>query len=259
MMNEGHEVPRYTTIDLSSSDEYNRIDKIHQLLHHLHEYHLAVRKRTELLLYMLLVVMYFGVSAALLGANFYDQTVIEKNYLLPFHMAEFWSQFIFAILEAFILVAANILDVGTIGKFSQLMLVALNIVLTLVGALLYTFSPLLFERPAHYIEYVVQITLTLANFIFIFQIDCKTINWRRFRVIEILVATVLLILGILKLFLFIPVIHTSISPERSSHFFEFIGEMGNAMFAFSFAFLLFLDLKNVEKQHNLDLNSAGIN
>jgi hypothetical protein len=229
-------------------------DKIHRLLHHLHEYHLAVRQRTELLFYILLVVMYFGVSAALLGANFYDQVVIEEHYLLPFHLAEFWSQFLFSILEAFILVAANILDVGTVGKFFQLLLVALNVILTLIAALLFTFSPLLFERPAHYIEYVAQITLTLANFVFIFQLDRKTIAWKRFRVVEIVVVSILLVLAIVKLLLFIPVIHTSIGPERSSHFLEFIGEMGNALFAFSFAFLLFLDLKNVEKKHDLDLN-----
>jgi hypothetical protein len=231
-------------------------DKIHRLLHHLHEYHLATRKRTELLFYILLVVMYFGVSTALLIANCLDQTVIEENYTLPFHLAEFWSQFLFAILEAFILVAANILDVGSVGKFFQLLLVALNVILTLVAALLFTFSPLLFERPAHYIEYAAQITITMANFVFIFKLgDSKSIKWKRFRVVEIVVVSILLVMAIIKLLLFIPVIHSDIGAERSSHFLEFIGEMGNAMFAFTFAFLLFLDLKNTEKIHDQDLRS----
>lgn len=78
-------------------------EKIHRLMHHLHEYYLSTRRRTELLIYMLLVLVYFGVSAALLGANMYDQEFIEANYILPFHLAEFWSQFLFAVLEAFIL------------------------------------------------------------------------------------------------------------------------------------------------------------
>jgi hypothetical protein len=237
--------------------EINGGDKIHQLLHHLHEYHLATRKRIQLLFYILLVVMYFGVSAALLGANCLDQAVIEEYYTLPFHLAEFWSQFLFSILEAFILVAADIIDVDTPAKFFQLLLVIINVILTLVAALLYTFSPLLFERPAHYIEYSAQITLTMANFVFIFKLgDSTSLIWKRFRVAEIVVVSLLLVMAIFKLLLFIPVIPIDMGPERSSHFLEFIGEMGNALFAFVFAILLFLNLKRVESQHDHDLHSV---
>ena len=58
---------------------------------------------------MLLILIYFGVATTLLAANFQPQEVIEEDFYLPFHYAEFWSAFLFTVLEAFILYTSDVL------------------------------------------------------------------------------------------------------------------------------------------------------
>lgn len=123
--------------------------------------------RTQLLLYMLLVIIYFGVATTLLGANFNSQEFIEENYFLAFHYAEFWSAFLFTLVEAFILVTAGVFGFKTKLQKVFLLLIAGNIVTSLVSALIFTFEPEHFERIAHYIEYGSQILVTSTNFVFI--------------------------------------------------------------------------------------------
>lgn len=63
----------------------------------------------ELLIYMILICIYFACVTTLLAANNFDQDFIEANYFLPFHYTEFWTAFLFTLLEAFILVSADVM------------------------------------------------------------------------------------------------------------------------------------------------------
>jgi hypothetical protein len=202
---------------------------------------------------MLLILVYFGVASSLLGANCLSQTVIESELYIPFHMAEFWSAFLFALLEAFILLASNVLSVESTWQKLQVLLVGFNVVATLTPALLFIYSSELLEVPAHYMEYGAQITIAATNFIFISQQVAGSSNsWRKFRVMEFVFAMVVFAMAILKLLFFVPLIEVEMEAERASHFFEFIGEMANSLFALLFAFLMFLDLERRIKEHKLD-------
>ncbi len=88
-------------------DQVDSANRIHHLLHHLHNFHQVSRRRTELLVYMGLALIYFAVATTLLAANFNDQEFIEANYFLAFHYTEFWSAFLFTLVEAFIFVSAG--------------------------------------------------------------------------------------------------------------------------------------------------------
>jgi hypothetical protein len=92
-----------------------------------------------------LTLIYFGVACTLFGANFSDQTFIEENMYLPFHYTEFWSAFLFTLLEAFILVSAGLFAFDSKSQRFFLVIIALNVVSSFVAALLFTFSPEHFE------------------------------------------------------------------------------------------------------------------
>lgn len=227
--------------------------KIHSLLHHLRDHQSSARRRVELLVYMFLIVIYFGILASLLGANFQPQSVIEETYFIPFHMLEFWGAFAFAVLEAFILVSIGVLDVE--HHWYAALLVAINICATLVAAILFSFDPEAYEFISHLIEYSAQITLTAANFLFIFLLPRQPTStlvqtWKRFRIVEIVVVACFMVVAILKFLVYLSVIVTDMEPERAAHFFEFTGEMANAVFAFVFAFLLYADFRAVEHAHD---------
>lgn len=226
---------------------------IHHLLHHIHNFHQIARRRAELLVYMALTLVYFGVACTLFGANFLSQDFIEANFYLAFHYAEFWSAFLFTLLEAFILVESGIFGVSSWMELAMLGVVGLNIVSSFVAALLFTFSPETFERPSHYVEYASQITVTLANFIFIARSPSrkklKSTKYRVWLAVQIAFASVLFVASIIKVLVFTSVIETAIEPERAAHFFEFTGEMVNSLWAFFFALTLFKKLAESQKDH----------
>ena len=198
-----------------------------------------------------LTLIYFGVACTLLGANFNDQEFIEEHYYLPFHYAEFWSAFLFTLVEAFIFVSAGVFGFTTWFQRIFMVIVASNVVSSLVAALLFTFSPEFFERPAHYVEYASQITVTLANFIFIFP------NRKSYKPLvfafSFVLACVLLVCAILKLIFYVDLIATEVGPERASHFFEFTGEMVNSLWAFIYALTVFMSLSASQERHSLNL------
>jgi hypothetical protein len=171
-------------------------------------------------------------------------------------MVEFWGAFIFAVLEAFILVSIEVLDPGK--NMLPALLIGINIIGTLVAALLFSFSPELYEVPSHFIEYGVQITITATDFLFIFLLPNMTDSpigklWTRFRVVEIVAVSIFLVASILKFFFYTGLIACDMEPERAAHFFEFTGEMANSIFAFAFAFFLYLDLQARQRQHDAEL------
>ncbi len=134
-----------------------------------------------------------------------------------------------------------------------MVVVASNIVTSFVAALLFTFAPEHFERPAHYIEYASQITVTLANFAFILPGYRET--KKSIFVVTVALQCALLASAILKLLFYTSVIYSDIGPERASHFFEFTGEMVNSMWAFIFAFAVFLRLTKSQELHDTSLKN----
>lgn len=225
-------------------------DKIHHMLHHLHNYHQTSRRRMQLLVWMGLALIYFGVATTLLVANFNEQDFIEENYFAPFHYTEFWSAFLFTLVEAFILVSADL----TFESWFEVLLVCVvgvNLVSAFVAALLFSFAPHLFERPAHYIEYASQITVTLANYVFIIR---GTADSTRLSIgLQMGFATLLLFMAIFKVLFYVEVFPVPMGGERASHFFEFTGEMANSMWAFIFALKQFVELSKVQRRHDTSL------
>ena len=124
-----------------------------------------------------------------------------------------------------------------------------NIGRTLVALILFCFNPTYWEVPAHWCEYVAQVCLTLADFYFVLhQFENKDNILYRFRVVEVVIVSLLTLAAILKLFIYGSVIVLSSHPEHDSHYFEFIGEMCNALFAFTFTYLIFLENNESLKQ-----------
>jgi hypothetical protein len=97
----------------------------------------------------------------------FSKAFIDETYYLPFHYTEFWSAFLFTLVEAVIFVSAGLFGFASGWQRFFLVVVALNVVTALVAALLFTFAPFHFERPAHFIEYSSQILVTSSNFVFV--------------------------------------------------------------------------------------------
>lgn len=197
-----------------------------------------LRKQWKLLLAMGLILPYVGLVTTLLCANNFDQdTVIETHYFMPFHMYEFWGGVYFALVEAYVLLVADD-SFRVMNSKSQSMLVhllSINIVSSMVAASLFTLNPEMFEVPSHYIEYSSQVTVTMldAFFILLPNRNSQENNGKR---VGSQVRTVLLIFLILmdfgKFLVYSKVIHTTVGHERSSHYFEFVVELFNSLWAF---------------------------
>ena len=230
----------------SSSSAASMI-RIHHLLHHLHNYHQVSSRRMMLLVYMGLTLIYFGVASTLLAANFNDQEFIEERFRLPFHYTEFWSAFLFTLVEAFIIVSADLAFKSMI-EIGMVVVVGINVVTSIMAALIFTFEPDTFERTAHFIEYSSQITVTCANFIFIW--NSRELSSRKVVYAQYGFASFLLIMAVLKFVFYTDAISVPMGGERSSHFFEFIGEMCNSLWAFIFALFQFVSLSKAQLQHD---------
>ncbi len=161
-----------------------------------------------------------------------------------------------------------------------MIIVFINIVSSLVAALLFTIGLQLFERIAHYIEYASQITgaswldarsvvliciahatlphacaVTLADFIFIFNSPNGTIDCSASVVFQLLFASTLVVASVLKVLFYTGTITVAMGNERSSHFFEFTGEMANSAWAFFFALTRFAELSATQKDHDTRLKN----
>jgi hypothetical protein len=215
-------------------------------------------KREKLFIAFMLffLVLYFFSSCTLLIANCQSMKIIEEKYNIPFTAIDFWGSFFFTLVEACILVNANILSIGSL----RFLIVAFNIGMTLIAAVLYSLNPEFWEVPCHWIEFVAQICIALSDLIFIFhQFKNKTDNiLYRYRYYEALVISILVLGNIFKLLLFGGGIKIGMDGEQAAHFIEYIGEMINTIFAFLFTTILFKEceenLKNffIEKNLNED-------
>jgi len=219
------------------------------LMKGLNDYQTAKTNQNIILIYILLILVYAALQLALLGVNFQSQEFIEENYYLVFHLLEFWAVFIFTLIEAFVLLFTGQLSMT--NKF-QTGLLLFNIVVTFVAVMMFSIYPDFYEVTSHYIEYSVQILITLVDFVFIignsFGKDAEKNNsFYKFRWAQIIIASLVFALSWVQIFIYNGSLPVTIEPERAAHFCEFSTEFFNAMFAFMYAMSNYL---NKEKDTN---------
>jgi hypothetical protein len=193
-------------------------------------------KKLILSLMLFYIIINFFCCSTLLIANFQSPEVIEKYYDLPFHLLDFWGSFGFALIESAILVLADMVIIGSYRYF----IITFNIGATLIAAILFSFNPEFWEVPCHWIEYSAQIFITLSDVLFIFHQFKKTENiLYKYRYYELGFVLFFSLAAVIKLLVYGNVIYLGLDPEKASHFFEFIGEMFNSVFAFVFTMLIY--------------------
>lgn len=233
--------------------------RLHKLLHDLHEHERMALHKNLLLGYVFLLLVYVGLNAGLLGANFADQDFIEENYYLVFHMLSFWGVFAFTLLEAFILIISDTVLFNWKHK-SQSVLILFNVLFTFATAILFSIFPEKYETPSHYMEYSVQILISTVNGIFVWNyIKSKSTDnvFYRYRYLELSVAGCVIGLSVLQLIIFSGRIHTGPGAERSAHFCEFVNEIFNGLFALFYATLTYMDLRDRTAEHVAEMHKAA--
>ncbi|CAE7653775.1 CSN8, partial [Symbiodinium pilosum] len=96
----------------------------------------------------------------------------ENKYF--FHMNEFWATFCFALVQVYALVGCprDLRDIFSRPNLVKLIMI-INVVATVVPALLVTASLENFEVPSHEIEYVNEITMAVVDFVFLYSMAKK--------------------------------------------------------------------------------------
>jgi hypothetical protein len=134
---------------------------LHQIAHDIHEFGIIKERLNWFLIYIMSILLYLGLNATLLVANSMPQTFIEEYYELPMHYLSFWGVFGFTVVEAVLLLSTSLVSLERRLASSLLFL---DVCLSFGSALLYSLDPDIFEVPAHYAEYIVQILITSVNF-----------------------------------------------------------------------------------------------
>lgn len=248
---------------------------LHQVAHDIHEFNLLKERLSYFSIYILAIVLFMGLNGALLLANLPSQQFIEDHYAFMFHMLSFWGVFLFTLVEAALLISTGVASLSSIseggttgnrisGYFSIVILV--DVVFSFVSALLYTMDPEFFEVPSHYLEYSIQIPISCVNLMFVEDrildrqrsgdklcattsmneriptvkddssstaktgfFSIRNIDWVDFP------SLIPVALSLLQLLLYSGILSTNMSPERASHFCEFLNELLNGMFALQYA------------------------
>jgi len=199
------------------------------------------RKKFSLSIMLFYIIIYFFCCCALLIANCQSQEIIDSEYNVPFHMLDFWGSFGFALIEASILVIADMVEIGSMRYF----IIAINIGTTLIAAVLYSFNPEFWEITCHWIEYSAQIFITLSDLFFIFhQFKNKQNILYKYRFFELVLVLIFALAAIVKMLVYGELIKLHIDPEQAAHFFEYCGEMVNAIFAFLFTLVMYKECEN---------------
>lgn len=196
-------------------------------------------KKLSLTIMLFYIIIYFFCCCTLLIANCQPPETIDSKYNVPFHMLDFWGSFGFALIEAAILVTADMVEIGSIRYF----IVAINIGTTLIAAVLFSFNPEFWEITCHWIEFSAQIFITLSDILFIFHQfkKAETNILYKYRYYELALVLLFAMAAVIKLLVFGEVIKLGIDPEKAAHFFEYCGEMINAIFAFIFTLVMYKD------------------
>lgn len=234
---------------------------LHQIAHDIHEFGIIKERLNWFLIYIMSILLYLGLNATLLVANSMPQTFIEEYYELPMHYLSFWGVFGFTVVEAVLLLSTSLVSLERRLASSLLFL---DVCLSFGSALLYSLDPDIFEVPAHYAEYIVQILITSVNLLFIQdrqrqqseilvqdarsdqgkdKDDATTPPSRSSRTIfqsslsslEQGSSYIALVLSLLQLALYSELVPTRMGGERSAHFCEFTNELINGIFALDYA------------------------
>ena len=134
----------------------------------------------------LFCLIYFGINVTLFYCNYcIDKNSVDKNSVddkdppisdEAFHLIEFWATFLFTIVEAFAIIQTPKALI-TIYENPLVLKVILfiNIVATLVPALLVTINLEDFEVLSHELEYLNEITMSFVDLVFFYSL-CKKPN-----------------------------------------------------------------------------------
>lgn len=226
-------------------------DRIHRLLHDLHAYSVWNWKKNLMLAYIFLLLIYVGMNVGLLGANFQDQDFIEEHYYRVFHMLAFWSVFVFTVLEAFILLTAEVM-LFNYQNALQSSIVLFNVLFSFATAILFTIYPDRYEVPAHWMEYSVQILISSVSLLFVWNYisaNEKQNIFFRFRYVELVAAVLIILLSILQLIIYSGRMHLKIGAERAAHFCEFVNEIFNGLFALFYAIVTYQQFRKRLNEH----------
>lgn len=220
------------------------------------EYNNLKRKKISLSFMLFYIIIYFFCCCTLLIANCQSPEIIDAKYNVPFHMLDFWGSFGFTLIEASILVIADMVEIGSVRYF----IVAINIGTTLIAAVLFSFNPAFWEITCHWIEFSAQIFITLSDVLFIFHQFKKAENiLYKYRYYELALVLVFAVAAILKLLVFGSLIKLGIDAEQAAHFFEYCGEMVNAIFAFVFTLVMYKECENnIQAIFSYDENNSNI-
>jgi hypothetical protein len=232
--------------------------QVHQLVDNVHEYSLLDTKRNRLLIYIFLLLIYIGLNVALLGANFQEQKFIEENYYISFHMVAFWGVFGFTTLEALVLIAT---DYVSWNSRLQVALLLFNVMMSFATAVLFSFDPKLYEAPAHFMEYSIQVLISAMNMIFVntyIRAASSTSMVYRFRYLEYVVLTLVLALSLFQLSVYAGAPRVEMGAERAAHFAEFTNEIFNGLFALLYAILSYTDVRNQLQDHYLKMKAPYV-
>lgn len=198
-------------------------------------------KKTALIFVLFYLIVYFFCCCSLLIANFKHSVVIGNNYFYYFHMVNFSGSFSFAIIQTFIFNISKIIEVGD----TLYILISLNIGTTLLPIILFSFNSEFWILVCHRIEFCALIFLTLSNLLFIFHKFRFTENTLfKYRYCLAVLVVVLSITAVSRLFDFGLIEELGMRLQLRTHFFEFIGEMINGLFAFIFTLFMYKEYES---------------
>jgi len=232
--------------------------KYHQLTLCIHDYNLISSKKILTLIYIFLIIMYIGIQIGLMGVNFKSQDFIESNYYLPFHMLAFWAVFILTVLESLILIITGNVTQDDWINILQTVILLFNVVSTLSAAIIFSMFPAEYEVPAHYMEYSIQIFITLVDFLFIFK-GSKTETNKWIIISKYIFAVLIFLLSLFQLLTYSAAVNVDMEPERAGHFMEFANEIANGLIALWFGFDQYYQISNNLLFHEHKMRDESIN
>jgi len=231
----------------------------HKLTLDFHDYGRITSRKNQILIFIFLILVYIGIQLGLLGVNFKSQEFIEDNYYLPFHILEFWAVFCFTILESFILISTNSITLDDNFNILQMVLVLFNVISTLCAAIVFSMFPTTYEVPAHYMEYCLQILITMIDFMFVIKGQGgKNSGPVKCRGIKMIFAVLTLALSVIQILIYGNVIQVPMEPERAGHFCEFSNEIANALFALLYGFQMYTEVNQELVNNEIKIRKCEI-
>ena len=124
----------------------------------------------------ILCLVYCGMNIALLWFNYENHQAVELGEEPPvsqfaFHLSEFWGTFGFALVELFALMQTPKSLISTVNNPRLLkIIVFLNVVFTLIPAILVSVNMERFEIVCHEIEYCSEITMSFVELVLLWSL-----------------------------------------------------------------------------------------